>query len=221
MAQKKAAAHKSRAANRSKPTAAHKRPRNAVATREAILQSALLAFSRAGYDGVGLREIAGEAGVTAILVNRYFGSKEEMFVEAVKITFADTSLFSGDAASIADRVAQAMVGKADEDKPDAIRLMLHSASNPRAATILREALAGQFERPLAAMLGGRDTGERAALFLALIAGFDLIRNVVGSAPLTEADQPGLARRIATMLKPLVEDKQGKKTDKPQQLTLFG
>lgn len=221
MAQKKIAVRKSRAATRSKAAALPKRPRNAAATREAILQSALVAFSRAGYDGVGLREIAGEAGVTAILVNRYFGSKEEMFVEAVKITFADTSLFSGDAASIADRVAQAMVGKSNEDKPDPFRLMLHSASNPRAAAILREALARQFEHPLAAMLGGRDTGERAALFLALIAGFDLIRNVVGSAPLTEADQPGLARRIAAMLKPLVEDKQAKKTDKPQQLTLFG
>lgn len=199
-----------------------KRPRNAAATREAILQSALIAFSRAGYDGVGLREIAGEAGVTAILVNRYFGSKEEMFAEAVQVTFADGSLFSGDAATLADRVAQAMVAKADDEaRPDAFRLMLHSASNVRAAAILREALAKQFERPLAATLSGKDTSERAALFLALVAGFDLMRNVIASAPLTEADQPALAKRLAQMFKPLIEDKPGKKADKPQQLTLFG
>ncbi|CAM5764127.1 TetR family transcriptional regulator [Labrys miyagiensis] len=221
MAKKKLPAAKPNSPAPAKASSSPKRPRNAAATREAILQSALVAFSRAGYDGVGLREIAGEAGVTAILVNRYFGSKEEMFAEAVKVTFADTSLFSGDAASLADRVAQAMIGRTDQSRPDPFRLMLHSASNPRAAAILREALARQFEGPLAGMLGGRDTNERAALFLALVTGFDLLRNVIGSAPLARADEALLAKRIAAMLKPLVDDKHGKKAEKPQQLTLFG
>jgi AcrR family transcriptional regulator len=49
------------------------RARNAAATRQAILQSALVAFTQHGYDGVGVREIARAAGVTAMLVNRYFG----------------------------------------------------------------------------------------------------------------------------------------------------
>jgi AcrR family transcriptional regulator len=57
-----------------------RRPRNAVATREAILHSALAAFSRHGYDGVGVREIARTAAVTGGLVNRYFGSKEQLEV---------------------------------------------------------------------------------------------------------------------------------------------
>lgn len=198
-----------------------KRPRNAAVTREAILQSALVAFSRAGYDGVGLREIAGEAGVTAILVNRYFGSKEEMFAEAVKVACADTSLFEGDAASLADRVAQAMVAGAPRESTgvDPFRLMLHSASNPRAAEILRETVTAQLERPLAAGLPGKDRPERAALFLALIAGVALMRDVIASTSLTEADPSGLAKRLAQMLKPLVDDKPGKKADKPQQLSL--
>jgi hypothetical protein len=139
----------------------------------------------------------------------------------VKITFADADLFGSDTGSLADRVAQALVSKGGEARPDAIRLMLHSASNPRAAAILREALAQHLERPLATMLGGKDTGERAALFIALIAGFDLLRHAIGSAPLAQADQANLARRIAGMLKALVEDRQAKKADKPQQLTLFG
>ena len=37
------------------------RPRNAAATQEAILISAIRNFARAGYDGVGVREIAGDA----------------------------------------------------------------------------------------------------------------------------------------------------------------
>jgi len=59
------------------------RKRNAVATREAILSSARKVFARAGYDGAGVREIAAGAGVTAMLVNRYFGGKERLFAEAI------------------------------------------------------------------------------------------------------------------------------------------
>lgn len=207
-----------RSPTRSAPAPQAKRPRNAAATREAILQSALVAFSRAGYDGVGLREIAGEAGVTAILVNRYFGSKEEMFAEAVKVACADASLFEGDAATLADRVAQAMV--TDEAAGvDPFRLMLHSASNPRAAEILREAITARFEHPLATSLSGKDRSERAALFLALITGVALLRGVIAAPSLTDADPSNLAKRLAQMLKPLVDDKPGKKTDKPQQLSL--
>jgi AcrR family transcriptional regulator len=65
-----------------------KRPRSAAATRAAILDSALRAFSRAGYDGVGTREIARDAGVTAMLVTRYFGSKEALFAAAVEVALA-------------------------------------------------------------------------------------------------------------------------------------
>ena len=42
------------------------RPRNAAATREAILESAIRNFARAGYDGVGVREIARDTAVSLI-----------------------------------------------------------------------------------------------------------------------------------------------------------
>src|SRR5712672_567507 len=60
------------------------RRRDAGATREAILASARLAFIRSGYDGAGVREIAEGAGVTAMLVNRYFGSKERLFADVAE-----------------------------------------------------------------------------------------------------------------------------------------
>ena len=61
-----------------------KRTRNAAATRAAILGSARAAFVRSGYDGAGLREIAETAGVTAMMVNRYFGSKQLLFAEVLE-----------------------------------------------------------------------------------------------------------------------------------------
>jgi AcrR family transcriptional regulator len=67
---------------RSVASVAPKRRRNAAATKEAILQAALKAFSASGYDGAGLREIAQAVGVDPRLVGYYFESKEKLF-EAV------------------------------------------------------------------------------------------------------------------------------------------
>jgi AcrR family transcriptional regulator len=82
-----------------------KRPRNAAATRTAILHSAIEAFARAGYDGVGVREIAGDAGVTAMMVNRYFGSKEALFAEAVEAAFTPSVVIPDDSGSLAHDAA--------------------------------------------------------------------------------------------------------------------
>src|SRR5580693_7013054 len=119
-----------------------KRLRNAVATREAILRSALAAFSRHGYDGIGVREIAQTAGVTAVLVNRYFGSKEELFAAAVEVAFADRSLFEGDCSKLAERLAADVLRKTEKQAEplDPFFLLLRSAPNPRAAEILRDSI---------------------------------------------------------------------------------
>ena len=75
--------------------------RDAAATREAILRAGVEAFTRAGYDGVGVREIAQNAGVTAMLVNRYFGSKEGLFAEVVEVSLAERTVLANDPATLA------------------------------------------------------------------------------------------------------------------------
>jgi len=59
-------------------------------TREAVLKSAIQNFARAGYDGVGVHEIASDAGVTAMMVNKYFGSKSssDQLVTVLEAVFA-------------------------------------------------------------------------------------------------------------------------------------
>src|SRR5215475_2626379 len=95
-----------------KKTQARVRRRNAAATRDAILQSARRAFARAGYDGAGLREIAAGAGVTAMLVNRYFGSKEQLFAEVLVAVMREPTLLARDnleAPDTAKRFARGLV----------------------------------------------------------------------------------------------------------------
>jgi len=52
-------------------------------TRTAILAAARAQFTETGYDGTGLRAIAGRAGVNVALISRYFGSKDGLFLAAI------------------------------------------------------------------------------------------------------------------------------------------
>lgn len=184
------------------------RRRNAEATRQAILDSARLAFTRSGYDGVGVREIAQGAGVTAMLVNRYFGSKERLFEEVVEVTLSAPGILTnrvtargGELATLSREVAQALVAKtAPEATPmDGFLIMLRSAANEQAARILREKFVKHFEKPLANVLPGSESAERAAMVLALIAGFQVMRQVVGIPGLVEADPSALSARLEALL----------------------
>jgi AcrR family transcriptional regulator len=190
----------------SKTVAQPKRTRNAAATRDAILHSALAAFSRNGYDGIGVREIAQAAGVTAVLVNRYFGSKEELFSAAVEIAFSDSTLFEGDSASLAQRLTDAVIEKTEKDADpiDPLLLLLRSAPNPRAAEILRESIARHFERPLKSLLVGQWASERAAMILAVISGLQLFRKVIGSKALTGGTRAGLSANIKATFQRLID-----------------
>lgn len=181
-----------------------RRARNAAATREAILQSALTAFSRHGYDGIGVREIAQTAGVTAVLVNRYFGSKEALFAASVELAFADHSLYEGGRAMLAQRlVAKAMARAENEAEPaDALHLLLRSAPNPRAAEILRESLTRHCER-LESLLDGAGASVRAAMILAVITGLRLLRNIVGSKALAETNGASPSDHLTTLFQCLI------------------
>ncbi|MGP4014550.1 TetR/AcrR family transcriptional regulator [Saccharopolyspora sp. 5N708] len=192
------------------PDAAHgappKRKRNAAATREAILRSAHVAFTRHGYDGVGVREIAQAAGVTAMLVNRYFGSKEQLFAEVVDVAFAPRSVVTDDPATLSRDVAELLVAKTapEAEQLDPYLLMLRSAGNPRSAEIIRAGIERHVERHLTEVLPGKRLAERAELFLSLIAGFWLMRRILGTRGLQRADSEDLVRSLAAMFQPMVE-----------------
>src|SRR5215468_9614729 len=111
-----------------------KRPRhrrNAVATRAAILDSARRAFAKSGYDGAGVREIAAGAGVTAMLVNRYFGSKEKLFAEVLAAAAANPTILSREnlaSSNLGQAFATALVDitRTGETPLEAFQIMFNS-----------------------------------------------------------------------------------------------
>jgi AcrR family transcriptional regulator len=161
-----------------------KRRRNATATKEAILQAALKAFSQSGYDGVGLREIAQAVGVDPRMVGYYFGSKEKLF-EAVLDYSMDSPLLVP--TETPDAATRLLTRTQAPRQADGFLLTLRSTSNPKAVEILRNSIDRNFERALAADLGGEHPRGRAALLIAITLGILLMREVLGNAALTSDD----------------------------------
>ncbi|MDK8305948.1 MULTISPECIES: TetR/AcrR family transcriptional regulator [Corynebacterium] len=69
------------------------RPRGGSDARERIVSAAQKNFILSGYTGATLRTIAQEAGVDHALVNYYFGTKENLFSEAMLGGFSPSAVF--------------------------------------------------------------------------------------------------------------------------------
>lgn len=174
------------------------RGRNAAATRQAILDSARWCFSHDGYDQVGVRDIAARAGADPALVNRYFGSKEALFAEAVSAKFDLSDLFAGDRATLGERLARYVVQKKTPSNGyDPLVALLRSSSSEVAGSMLRDALVDGFVRPLAARLDGPDAMPRAELVGSILLGLLVYRTIVGGA-ITERDERLIASVTRTL-----------------------
>lgn len=188
--------------------AATPRVRNADATRAAILVSARRAFVKKGYDGAGVREIAAGAGVTAMLVNRYFGSKEKLFAEVVADTMQPAVILHPanlKAKDLSVALAEALVNVTNTSAAplDGFLIMARSAASPRAAAIARKEIEKHHQRTMTDALSGKLAAERAALFLSLVAGVQTMRQVIALKALAQAKAADLARLLAPMIETLL------------------
>lgn len=177
------------------------RRRDATATKAALAASARRLFAVGGYDAVGLREIAVDAGVNAALAIRYFGSKEGLFRAAVE-TFSLLPLLDGPREGLGARFATYLRAKGeDEDALAPLLAMLRSAGSASAMPILREVVETTFVAPLAAWLGGGRADDRARLFAATITGYSLHRYVLApDVPLDATDL--LGRQLQALVEEL-------------------
>lgn len=189
--------------------AAVPRRRNATNTREAILASARTAFTRAGYDGAGVREIAGGAGVTAMLVNRYFGSKEQLFAEVVAQTMEVPVILTPEileSDNPGEAIAAALVDlTATEANPlDGFLIMHRSGSSRRAAEIGQAEIEKHHHKTMTAALTGKLAPQRAAVVLAIVAGVQIMRQMIGLTALSKAKRKDLIRILAPLFQQLID-----------------
>ena len=180
--------------------------RDATATRAAILAAARRHFARAGYDHVGVREIAADAGVTAALVNRYFGSKETLFAEVLASGFAIAPLLPTDRATfgaVLGRFIAASPRRTPDDQGP-LSLLLRSAASPTAGALLRKHIDTHLIEPLAEWIGGDDGKLRATLIVSTLAGLGVLRRMVKTRALADVDEDRLGALLGEVIDAVVE-----------------
>jgi AcrR family transcriptional regulator len=146
-----------------------------------MLEAATRHFATSGYERAGVREIAADAGVTAALVNRYFGSKQRLFAEVIERALDMGQLLQGQRGDLAEHLARVMV-HGQETSPDRVYtpllLLLRSAPEPGAVKLFRRDLNRTALPLLAEQIGGEDAAARAAMVMALLTGFAIMHGML-------------------------------------------
>ena len=193
-------------AKKSGRAAPARRRRDAAGTRAAILAAARQAFSSNGYDRVGVRDIAAAAGVTAALVNRYFGSKRHLFAEAVLDTRGVRELLAGDRTTAGARLAAMMLDKDPHGKGggDPLLAILRSAPDPEAAGVVREWLQKVMVGPMAKWLGGPQAETRASVMVSTLLGFIILRQAIALPGLSAGRGDALREMMSAALQSQID-----------------
>jgi AcrR family transcriptional regulator len=181
------------------------RPRNAEATRAAILDAARERFARESYDDVGMRDIAGDVGVDAALVSRYFGSKEELFEVVLDSCDNGGELMTGERATFGSRVAREVIFEPkSESKLKGLLILLRSISSTKAMEIVQRSANARFYGPFAEWVGGPDAAVSARLAAAFIMGMAVSREVTGGFGFSVEQCERMVDRMAGMLQDLID-----------------
>lgn len=162
------------------------RLKNAAATREAILEAARQRFLLESYDNVGLRDIAGDAGVDVALVSRYFGGKEKLFEEVLgkcEVDLVPAEIRAADLPVFLTRLFMDQDQAERRQHIEQLLIVLRSASSPSAGRIVRDTLGKDLLGPLAERLTGDDAETRANLAMGVLMGATIIRTIMSAGPM--------------------------------------
>lgn len=184
------------------------RPAGRTDTREQILAAARDMFAEKGFDGASLRAIARGAGVDPALVHHYFGSKEGVFVAAMRFPVNPAELLPKVLSVEPDRVGERFAREfiaiwEDPDKRAPIVAMLRTAmTNERAATLMREFVTSALLERVAAM---RDVPPlRLQAAVGQLVGVMIVRHVIQVEPLASASPDELVELIAPTLQRYID-----------------
>ena len=176
-----------------------KKPRNAEATRDAILRAAKQHFICDSYDQVGIRAIAADAGIDPAMICRYFGSKSGLFAEVLDNLGKDPmEFFAGDRDSFGQRVATLMLEQ-EKHFPEChafINLVSRSSGSEEARGTLNRHVVRQFIKPFSRWLGDADAEAKSWLILSILMGLTVTDDI---RPLPAADVDSLARLLQSVI----------------------
>jgi len=175
-------------------------------TRQRILLAARKVFAEAGYEKATIRGIAELSGIDKATVIKHFGSKQELFHEAVQWTIPVGDMTTADPAETAQNFLQGLLTAwaADPDGPMAV-LLRTAMTSPDALELLRTKVTDQAVTSVAASIDGPDARLRAALLSAALMGIASQRYLLQFPDLAAASDEDIVRIMAPVLAGLLSN----------------
>jgi AcrR family transcriptional regulator len=180
------------------------RPRDAAASRQALLAAAQSLFGQQGFEGTTIREIGEQAGVDGSLIARYFGSKADLYVAAV------VAEGQGDGPAPAferlEEMARAMLARAAEHGPGPVtQAVVRSDTSPEIRQAALAHLRRRLVDPLVATMaepGAPASRLRVEIAVSALLGVTLGRSLGWFDQLSAVPEPELVALLTEILGPV-------------------
>jgi AcrR family transcriptional regulator len=182
-------------------------------TRAAILAEARALFAAQGYAGTSVRAIATAAGVDAALVHHYFGTKEKLFLAALRVPLDPREVLAPVAAGGLDGAGERLVRTFltvwdDEATRLPLLAMVRGILEPGGERLVRDGFLRLVLGPVGAALGVDEPERRMALVASQLFGLVMARYVVGLEPLASAPAASLVATYGPTLQRYLEEPLG-------------
>jgi AcrR family transcriptional regulator len=172
-------------------------------SREAVLTAAKHRFAEQGYEKTTLRQIATDAHVDPSMVLYLFGSKDDLFREAMRLIIDPQRLVDaiagGGAEDLGTRLVRTYLGIWDDPETGAsmVAMLSSATSNPDANQAFRDFMREYVLTAVSGALGGGpDTRLRAVLAATNMIGTVFLRYIMRVGPLAEVTTEEAVRMIA-------------------------
>jgi AcrR family transcriptional regulator len=177
------------------------RPRNAVQTRADIVSAARSRFAAEGYERTTLRGVAGDVGVDAALLIRYFGSKQELFAAAAEFTIELPDMSQVDPEEVAGILLPRFFAVWEEDETF-VALLRAAMTSQIAADALRRVFAEQVAPRLITATPDHPV-QRIGLMGSFVIGLAITRYVLQTPPIANLSRETLSRWATPVIRQLL------------------
>ncbi|GAB3673903.1 TetR family transcriptional regulator [Actinocorallia lasiicapitis] len=172
--------------------------------RTAILKAARRAFALRPYAAVTLRGIAAEAGVSAALIVKHFGGKEQLFAAVADFSSDADLLFDHPRDDLGRHMVETLlVTRRAGDASPLIRVIFGIGAGDERA-LLPERFRAQVTARLEALLDGPDARLRAELILAHFLGLSTLVGIHRDGAAATADLARVISLYAPAIQSLIE-----------------
>ena len=181
-------------------------------TRETILAAARDAFADRGFEGASIRGIATSAGVDPALVHHYFGTKNQLFIDAMQFPLDPAVLLPQVAAAgldgFGERLMRTMLAVWDSKAGGPAAAFIRSAvSNETMARLLREFVIQRILRRMSKELpiDPAEAPWRLMMVASQVAGLIMVRYIIKIEPMASAPPETVVALFAPTIQRYITD----------------